>query len=129
MDAQTFAILFMLPIILVIEAEVVREFWGPGRGKPDFSGFRRSMGNLAEHRSGIPLLVMLWLVLTATAWVYEFVIAQVLLYIVLFTFGRVAAALGVVAALAFVVYTPVACGRLVLSLCRRSTTSDATVRG
>jgi hypothetical protein len=51
------------------------------------------------------------------AWAYEFVFGLVLLHLVLFSLGRIAAAAALVAFAAVLALTPVACARLVLRLC------------
>jgi len=116
MDAQVFAIWFMLPVILLVEAVVTRQLWGGEAEHHYGSSARKAFGSLARRRPGIALIVAVWLVLTAALWVYEFVIAQVLLYVLLFSLGRFAAALGLLAFVAALAYTPVACWRLIWRL-------------
>ena len=116
MDAQVFAMWFMLPILVLAEAAVVLELRSSETKSHYGAAARRALGSLARGRRGIPLVVALWLVLTAVAWGYEFIVAQVALYILLFSLGRVAALLGVVALVAIAAYTPVTIWRLVRKL-------------
>lgn len=118
MDAQVFAMWFMLPILVLAEAAVVLELRA-GESKSHFgAAARRVLGSLARGRRGIPLAVALWLALTAIAWGYEFIIGEVALYILLFSFGRFVALLGVASLIATAAYTPVVTARLVRKLTR-----------
>ncbi len=116
MDAQVFAIWFVLPIILLIEAAVVRYSWRGEEGHSLPGGIEKVRASVAHDRSGIAIILVLWLVLTLVAWAYEFVFGLVALHLLLFSLGRVAAAVGLVTFVAVLALTPVACARLVLKL-------------
>jgi len=119
MDAQVYAIWFVLPIVLLIEAAVVRYLWRGEAGQFLPGGVERTMASLARNWSGVAVILALWLVSTLIAWAYEFVFGLVVLHLLLFSLGRIAAAVGLAAFATVLAATPVALARLVLRLCRR----------
>ena len=126
MDAQVFAVWFMLPVILLVEAVIARELW-LGETKHHYSfAAREAVGALTRKRAGVALVVALWALLTLAAWAYEFIVAEVVLYLLLFSLGRLAALLGMLAFLGALVYTPVACWRLIWRLRHRDHEAAAT---
>jgi hypothetical protein len=116
MDARVFAIWFVLPIVLLIEVGAIRYAWRGEGGHVVPGGIERGMASLSHNRSGTAVIVGLCVVLTLIAWTYEFVFGQVLLYVVLFSMGRAAAAVGLVAFVGVLALTPVLLARLALKL-------------
>lgn len=111
MDAQVFAIWFMLPLVLVVEVGVARQFL-VFRGPVHAHTITTFAGASKRTHVGSLALAAAWLVLTLVLWLYEFVVGQVFLYLLLFMFGRPAAAAGLVALAAVALYTPVAAAQL-----------------
>jgi len=123
MDAQVFGIWFVLPIVLLLEAALVRYSWRQGDSHFVPGEVERAMTSLAHNKPGVAVILALWLVLTFVAWAYEFVFGLVLLHLVLFSLGRAAAAVALVAFAATLALTPVGLARFVLKVCHHGATA------
>ena len=114
MDTQEFTFWLVLPLIVFVEAVIIGYGWSHLK---TVDGKLRTF--LYGSRSGMIALALAWLVLTATAWWYEFFIALVSLHVLLFSVGRVAAGLGVVFFAALFVLTPFIWARIIVALGRQ----------
>ncbi len=129
MDVQLFTLWFMLPLVLVVEAVLLAYTWRGEPGRVPLGGVERVLHSLARNPTGIAVIVVLWMLMTAVVWVYEFAVAFLALHLLLFSLGRIAAFVGLVAFAAIFLATPVICGRLVLHFSHRKSAAPTTPSG
>ncbi len=112
---NTLTLLLITPLVLVAEAAILSYVWvHPDGGNASGQGINTVLRTLYRNPFGIAALVVAWLLLTAVAFIYEFFVALIVLYGLLFTGGHVAGWVGLVFFGALFVSTPGICGWLVL---------------
>jgi hypothetical protein len=116
MDIVT--LVLIMPLVVVVEAAVLGYVWTHPRGTGAGDQAGRFLKNLYRRPWGLGLLVVAWLLITAVAFVYEFILALIIMYGLLFTGGRVAGWVALFLIGAMFVATPGICGWLLLRLGR-----------
>jgi hypothetical protein len=116
MDIVT--LILIMPLILVVEAAVLGYVWTHPRGPGSGQAVSGVLKTLYRNPFGMGLLVIAWLAITAVAYVYEFFVALIILYGLLFTGGRIAGWIALVLIAAMFVSTPAICGWLLVRLGR-----------
>lgn len=115
---DTVTLVLIVPLVLVVEAAVLGYVWTHPRGSGAGEQVGGALRAVYSSRWGIGLLVVAWLVVTAIAFVYEAILALIILYGLLFTGGRIAGWMALVLIGAMFVATPGICGWLLVRLGR-----------
>ena len=111
-------LILLMPFVLVVEGAVLGYAWAHPRGPRRTEQASRVLKALYGTRWGLAALVGAWLLITAVAFVYEFFVAIIVLYGLLFTGGRIAGWLAVILIGLMFVSTPGICGWLLVRVGR-----------
>ncbi len=115
---DTVTLILIMPLVLVVEAAVLGYVWAHPRGSGAGEQVGQVLRTVYRKPWGIGLLIVAWLLVTAVAFVYEFILALIILYGLLFTGGRIAGWVALLLIGAMFVATPGACGWLLVRLGR-----------
>lgn len=113
---DTVTLVLIMPLVLVVEAAVLGYVWTHPRGAGEQAG--RVLRAVYRKPWGIGVLIIAWLLVTAVAFVYEFILALIILYGLLFTGGRIAGWVALVLIATMFVATPAMSGWLLVRLGR-----------
>jgi hypothetical protein len=111
-------LILLMPFVLVVEGAVLGYAWTHPRGSLRTEQASRVLRALYGTRWGLAVLVGAWLLMTAVAFVYEFFVAIIVLYGLLFTGGRIAGWLALILLGLMFVSTPGICGWLLVRVGR-----------
>ncbi len=115
---DTVTLILIMPLVLVVEAAVLGYVWTHPRGSGAGEQVGQVLRTVYQRPWGVGILIVAWLLLTAVAFVYEFILALIVLYGLLFTGGRIAGWVALVLIAAMFAATPVVCGWLLVRLGR-----------
>lgn len=115
---DTITLVLIMPLVLVVEAALLGYVWTHPRGSEAGEQAGRVLRAVYRRPWGIGVLILAWLLVTAVAFVYEFILALIILYGLLFTGGRIAGWLALVLIGVMFVATPAVCGWLLVRLGR-----------
>jgi len=119
MSMQLATLGLFLPFILVAEGFAVSYVWSrlnsPSAADPQ-QGDAKVLGFLYRNPIGMAILVGIWLLLTVTTIGYEFFIALVASYLLLFSLGRFVTVVGMALFAVLFISTPFVWGRLIVGL-------------
>jgi hypothetical protein len=115
---DTVTLVLIMPFVLVVEAAIVGYAWAHPKGSGTGEQVGRVLRALYRNPFGIAVLIAAWLLITAVAFVYEFIVALIILYGLLFTGGRIAGWVALLLIGAMFVSTPAICGWLLVRLGR-----------
>ncbi len=111
-------LILIMPLVLVVEAALLGYVWAHSKGSEAGEQAGRVLRAVYQRPWGIGILILAWLLVTAVAFVYEFILALIILYGLLFTGGRIAGWLALVLIGVMFVATPAVCGWLLVRLGR-----------
>ena len=115
---DTVTMILIMPFVLVVEAAIIGYVWTHPRGSGADEKASRALRTLYRSPFGVAVLIAAWIVITAVAFVYEFIVALIILYGLLFTGGRIAGWVALMLIGAMFVSTPGICGWLLVRLGR-----------
>ncbi len=111
-------LILIMPFVLVVEGAVLGYAWTHPKGPQSTDQANRVLRALYGSRWGLAVLVVAWLAITAVAFVYEFFVALIVLYGLLFAGGRIAGWLALILIGLMFVSTPGICGWLLVRVGR-----------